>query len=78
MRTTHEPSYHRNMTTATVAPATMDTRDAARYLGVAYQTLHLWRVKGRGPAYLRLGRLVRYRHTDLDAWLESRREEPGG
>ena len=68
----------RCMTTATVAPATMDTRGAARYLGVAYQTLNLWRVEGRGPAYLWLGHLVRYRQNDLDAWLESRREEPGG
>jgi len=56
----------------------MDTRDAARYLGVAYQTLNLWRVEDRGPAYLRLGRLVRYRQADLDAWLEARRVEPGG
>jgi hypothetical protein len=35
-------------------------------------TLADWRTKGIGPAYFRVGRLIRYRQADLDAWLETR------
>jgi predicted DNA-binding transcriptional regulator AlpA len=31
------------------------------------------RVRARGPAYFRIGRSVRYRLSDLDAWLSERR-----
>lgn len=50
--------------------------DAAKYLGgenspVSVRTLQRWRMEGTGPVYVRLGRLVRYRQRDLDAWLAS-------
>jgi excisionase family DNA binding protein len=50
------------------------TRDqAAQYVGVKPQTLALWRSVGRyGIPVIKVGRLVRYRRTDLDAWLEAR------
>jgi len=32
------------------------------------QTLARWRVHGQGPLYLKYGRLVRYRHEDLESW----------
>jgi hypothetical protein len=42
---------------------------AARLLAVSNRTLQTWRCKGIGPAFVRAGRAVRYRQTDLDAWI---------
>ncbi len=47
--------------------------EAAELIGVRPQTLALWRSLGRyGLAYIKVGRLVRYRRCDIDRWLESR------
>ena len=42
-------------------------------------TLNGWRSTGNPiqPRYVRVGRLVRYRLADLDAWIEQRTEHPG-
>jgi excisionase family DNA binding protein len=46
---------------------------AAIYLGITPRTLEVWRcVKRHEIPYLKVGRLVKYRKTDLDAWLKSR------
>lgn len=47
---------------------------AAEYLGtedapVSKATLDWWRVKGRGPSFVKIGRRVFYRQTDLDAFI---------
>ena len=58
---------------ATVSSELLTREEAARYLGLATQTLSLWACTGRyGLPFLKIGRNVRYRKTDLDAWLESR------
>ena len=49
---------------------------AGRYLGgkvspVSPRTLQRWRMEGAGPLFARIGRLVRYRQSDLDAWLKA-------
>jgi hypothetical protein len=51
-------------------------RDAARYIGFTSAALRKWRREGRGPAYIRFGRSVRYRIADLDHWLDTYRVEP--
>ncbi|PHP64820.1 transcriptional regulator [Zhengella mangrovi] len=43
--------------------------DVARQLGVSVRTLQSWRVKGGGPVFSKLGRSVRYRPSDVDAWV---------
>jgi predicted DNA-binding transcriptional regulator AlpA len=43
-----------------------------RYLPVSAQTLARWACEGRGPRYIRIGKRVVYRCSDLTAWLESR------
>ncbi|MGH8972896.1 MAG: helix-turn-helix transcriptional regulator [Acidimicrobiia bacterium] len=43
--------------------------DLAAYLGLPVKTLYQWRYKGIGPPGLRIGRHVRYRPEDVDAWL---------
>ena len=48
----------------------MTTEEAATYLRYAVRTLQQWRYQGRGPVYLKVGRLVWYRKQDLDRWEE--------
>lgn len=52
---------------------------AAKHIGgeppLDVKTMQSWRLKGTGPAFLKIGRLVRYRRADLDSWLESRRRQ---
>lgn len=51
----------------------MTTTEAANYLGVAPETLNVWRcVKRYDIPYIKVGRLVRYRKSALDAFLEQR------
>ena len=40
-------------------------------LGVARSTLQSWRYSGRGPRWIKLGRLIRYRVSDVDAYLRA-------
>jgi len=52
------------------APDLLDTEPAARYLGVKGHTLEIWRVTGRyGLPFIKVGRRVKYRRTDLDRFL---------
>ncbi len=44
----------------------------SRYLGVPPGSLANWRYLGRGPAFLRVGRHVRYRTADVTARVEAR------
>ncbi|WP_110651694.1 helix-turn-helix domain-containing protein [Salinicola peritrichatus] len=53
--------------------------DAAQHLGVSAHTLATWRSTGRHALpYVKVGARVRYRRTDLDAWLNSRMHEHTG
>ena len=49
----------------------LTTPKAAEYLGLSRNTLNRWRWDGRGPRYLKLGSAVRYRQSDLDAFIEA-------
>lgn len=42
---------------------------AAALLRVRPQTLAAWRVDGKGPRWLKVGRKVFYRRADIRAWL---------
>ena len=46
--------------------------EAADILRVSTRTLQMWRTKGTGPKWSRVGRLVYYRESDLIEWLEER------
>jgi predicted DNA-binding transcriptional regulator AlpA len=43
--------------------------DLADELQIPEKTLAQWRYLGRGPKFLKLGAHVRYRRSDVDAWL---------
>lgn len=56
----------------------LDETEAAQYLTLAPGTLSVWRSTGRYKIpFLKVGRRVRYRRGDLDAWLESRTRTNG-
>lgn len=67
-----------------VAPATLDERQCADYLGLSARTLQNGRQAGHmgnhtpAPPYLKLGGSVRYLRADLDKWLGKRRVLPAG
>jgi hypothetical protein len=50
--------------------------DAAGRLGLKVATLRAWRHQRRGPAFVRLGRAVRYLPSDLDEFLRANRHSP--
>lgn len=51
---------------------------AAAEIDVAPGTLSVWRSTGRYQLpYVKVGRLVRYRRADLQAWLAARVRESG-
>jgi hypothetical protein len=52
-------------------------KETAKILGVAIQTLRNWRHLRKGPPYVKLGRIVRYRDGDLTAFIEKHRVNPG-
>lgn len=43
----------------------LTNKEAARKLGISHRTLEDWRLTNRGPRFVKLGRLVRYRLPDL-------------
>jgi excisionase family DNA binding protein len=44
--------------------------EVAEFLGVPVRTLYQWRYKGAGPVGVRVGRHLRYRVTDIEAWID--------
>jgi len=56
-----------------VSSPMLDEAQAAKHLDVSPGTLSVWRSTGRYQLpYLKVGRKVRYRLSDLDEWLETR------
>lgn len=47
----------------------LNNDEAADMLGISRRTLPVWRVQGRGPKFVKIGKLVRYDRTELDAWI---------
>lgn len=47
-------------------------QDLADWLGIEVNTVYRWNHFGTGPTYVKIGRHVRYRRRDIEAWLLSR------
>lgn len=56
-----------------VVTALLTPDEVAQQLAVPRQTLAAWRHRGEGPAYVKLGRHVRYHTADIDAWVARHR-----
>ena len=52
-------------------------QEVADYLGVSLQTFKDWRKHGRGPLGYRVGKYAKFRLSEVDEWLASRRERTG-
>jgi len=50
----------------------LDEKDLSRLLRVSIGTLRFWRAVDRGPRFRKVGQLVRYAPSDVQAWLNSR------
>lgn len=56
----------------------LDEKEAAAVINVVPGTLSVWRSTGRyALPFVKVGRKVRYRQSDLLAWLEKRTRETG-
>jgi hypothetical protein len=51
----------------------LDPPAVADWLGIPVRTLSQWRYLDRGPAYLVVGRHVRYSGADVEQWLGQQR-----
>ena len=50
----------------------------ADYLGVPVTTIYDWRVAGKGPCGIRVGRHIKFAVSDVRAWLAQQREARPG
>ena len=63
---------------STVSRELLDEKAAADFLQLAPGTLSVWRSTGRYCIpFVKVGRRVRYRRADLEAWLASRTRTNG-
>lgn len=58
------------MSTAKVRHLTTD--ELADRLGIPANALKKWRAINDGPPYIRVGKYVRYRERDVEAWEKTR------
>lgn len=56
-------SSNQDLTTLAIS-----TKQAAKLLSISHRTLEDWRLNGQGPPFIKWGRLVRYRVSDLRAF----------
>lgn len=49
----------------------LESTKVARLLGVEVQTLGVWRRKGYGPRWYRIGKKVKYAEHDLNTWINA-------
>jgi predicted DNA-binding transcriptional regulator AlpA len=47
----------------------MNQKEVKEITGLADSTLEQWRLKGKGPKFIKLGRLVRYRTSDVQNYI---------
>jgi len=50
-----------------------DTAGAGRFLGLAKSTMERMRIEGGGPVFAKLGGVIRYCRSDLEAYRDARK-----
>lgn len=55
----------------------LNEHQVADSCAISVLTLRKWRGEGRGPRYVKIGTLVRYRPEDVDAWIQSHETQRG-
>jgi predicted DNA-binding transcriptional regulator AlpA len=59
-------------------PKLMNQRTLANYIGKSVAWCENARWQGKGPKFLKLGRNVRYRATDVEDWLRANERQCSG
>lgn len=54
----------------------LGVHELASHLDVPVKTLYAWRYRREGPPALRVGRHLRYRWSDVQAWIQQRIDTP--
>ena len=65
------------MSSVTTFIRLLTPKEAAEFLSVGEKTLAKWRSERRGPSFVKQGRIVRYRISDLDEWICTHIHEAG-
>lgn len=60
------------MSTTTQSDRLLTRKEAAEFLKLRTQTLACWAMSGKHLSFVRVGRSVRYRQSDLDEYLAKR------
>jgi len=70
----------RNMQKPSEDRKLLTLRDLAAELDVPISTIYNWRIRGRGPRGIMVGRSLRFRRRDVEEWLDSQAdpERSGG
>ena len=63
------------MANSLTLPPLFSPQVLSEYVEIPTTTLAQWRWAGTGPAYVKVGRMVRYRRDDVESWLDSQRHE---
>ncbi len=51
----------------------LSPEEAARFLNLSPSTLAKMRLSGKSPTYIKMGRRVAYRRSDLEDWIAAHR-----
>jgi excisionase family DNA binding protein len=54
----------------------LTVKETAQYLGTTPGNVYDWVKNGKGPRYVRMGRSIRYRLSDLEKYVDVRVVEP--
>jgi excisionase family DNA binding protein len=54
----------------------MTVEDLAEYLRLPVATIYKQRSEGTGPPGFRIGKYVRWRRSEVDAWLDESKRDP--
>ena len=54
----------------------LNERDVATSCSISVLTLRKWRSVKRGPKFIKISTLVRYRPEDIDAWIAEQKSVP--
>jgi len=52
----------------------VDLEWLSEFLDISERTIYAWRQRGEGPPAYRVGKYLRYRQSDIEAWLNERHD----
>ena len=55
----------------------LNEHEVADSCSISVLTLRKWRSQRRGPQYVKIGALVRYRPEDVDSWIAAQKAPSG-